>query len=164
MGFLVQFDVCFFGIFPQRLVLHPRYRPQNMKAVPAIIVLKIKIHGKVNVKILENDTLTTFRDSRGFEGPQSRIVVHAKAGHTSWGTTRKRRFAICPAGSIPDRELLSKQERSTAVSICARNDVSRFALPGVTRIAKLPFYQALAKASHCSPGPTIRDFESPEGW
>jgi len=82
MGFLVQFDVCFFGIFPQRLVLHRRYRPQNMKAVPAIIVLKIKIHGKVNVKILENDTLTTFRDSRGFEGPQSRIVVFGTVFYT----------------------------------------------------------------------------------
>ena len=49
MGFLLQFDVCFFGIFPQRLVLHRGYRPQNMKAVPAIIVLKIRTHGKVTI-------------------------------------------------------------------------------------------------------------------
>ena len=91
MGFLVQFDVCFFGIFPQRLVLHRRYRPQNMKAVPAIIVLKIKIHGKVNVKILENDTLTTFRDSRGFEGPQSRIVVFGIIGTVFYTVDRRGR-------------------------------------------------------------------------
>ena len=50
---------------------------------------------------------TTFRDPHGFERPQSRIVLHAKAGHTSEGTTRKRRFAIHRLESAPDRELIA---------------------------------------------------------